>query len=151
MEARGALEALKAALRGQTPHLLVLDGLERVQVEGGAVGGRARGELDDPPLRQLLTLLAGGSLGRTRTVVTSRFPLKDLEPWEARGYRAERLEDLEPAAARSVLEQWGARLTGPARAPHRTSLSGRLPGDGGCQLARALRNRATSVPGGRQG
>lgn len=102
-EAGGRLERLKATLRDSAPHLLVLDGLERVQAEGG--GGRARGELEDPTLRQLLRSIATG-LGRARALITSRFPVADLESWRGAGYRAERLDDLDAAAARAVLRAW---------------------------------------------
>jgi hypothetical protein len=103
--ASGLLERLQTALAGDEPHLLVLDGLERVQAEGTT--GRPRGEVEDPQLRRLLRWLAAGQ--GTRALVTSRFPLVDLDNWKGAGYREERLEDLEPSAAWAVLRGWGVK------------------------------------------
>src|SRR5205085_4119046 len=105
--AGGLLELLQVALTEDQSHLLVLDGLERVQAEGTT--GRPRGEMEDPQLRRLLRWLAAGQGTRTRALVTSRFPLVDLHNWKGSGYREERLEDLEPQAARAVLHGWGVR------------------------------------------
>ena len=102
--AGGRLERLERGLRDGRPHLIVLDGLERVQEEAG--GGRLRGELSDHTLKLLLRALAAG-LGRARALVTSRFPLVDLEDWSRRGYRDTRLDDLAPEAAMAVLRGWG--------------------------------------------
>ncbi len=100
----GRLERLERGLRDGRPHLIVLDGLERVQEDAG--GGRVRGELSDQTLKLLLRALAGG-LGRARALVTSRYPLVDLQDWEKRGYRATNLDDLTPEAAVAVLRGWG--------------------------------------------
>jgi hypothetical protein len=102
--AGGRLERLERGLRDGRPHLVVLDGLERVQEDAGA--GRARGELSDQTLKLLLRTLASG-LGRARALVTSRFPLVDLQDWTNRGYRDTRLDDLTPEAAVAVLRGWG--------------------------------------------
>ena len=102
--AGGRLERLQRGLRDGRPHLIVLDGLERVQEEAGS--GQVRGELSDHTLKLLLRALAKG-LGRTRALVTSRFPLVDLEDWSRCGYRDTRLEDLSPEAAVAVLRSWG--------------------------------------------
>ena len=102
--AGGMLERLLRGLRDGRPHLIVLDGLERVQEEAGV--GRVRGELTDHTLKLLLRALVGGQ-GRTRALVTSRFPLVDLEDWSSHGYRDTRLDDLSPEAAVSVLRGWG--------------------------------------------
>jgi tetratricopeptide (TPR) repeat protein len=102
--AGGRLERLERGLRDGRPHLIVLDGLERVQEDAGA--GRVRGELSDQTLKLLLRTLAAG-LGRARALVTSRFPLIDLLDWTNRGYRDTRLEDLPPEAAVAVLRGWG--------------------------------------------
>ena len=102
--AGGRLERLERGLRDGRPHLIVLDGLERVQEDAGA--GRVRGELSDQTLKLLLRALAAG-LGRARALVTSRFPLVDLQDWTHRGYRDTRLDDLTPEAAVAVLRGWG--------------------------------------------
>lgn len=101
--AGGRLERLERGLRDGRPHLIVLDGLERVQEDAGS--GRVRGELSDQTLKLLLQVLAAG-LGRTRALVTSRFLLVDLQDWEKRGYRETRLDDLTPEAAVAVLRGW---------------------------------------------
>ncbi|HKS22865.1 MAG TPA: DUF4062 domain-containing protein [Thermoanaerobaculia bacterium] len=102
--AGGRLERLERGLRDGRPHLIVLDGLERVQEDAG--GGRVRGELSDHSLKLLLRALANG-LGRARALVTSRYPLIDLEDWKNRGYRDTPLDDLSPEAAVAVLRGWG--------------------------------------------
>lgn len=101
--AGGRLERLQRGLRDGRPHLIVLDGLERVQEDAGA--GRVRGELSDHGTKLLLRALAAG-LGRARALVTSRYPLVDLEPWTNRGYRDTRLDDLSPEAAVAVFRGW---------------------------------------------
>lgn len=100
--AGGLLERLQMALSGDLPHLLVLDGLERVQSEGDH---RRRGELEDLQLKRLLRTFAGS--GNTRALVTSRFPLVDLESFSGAGHRAISLDDLEQPVALDVLRAWG--------------------------------------------
>jgi len=102
--AGGRLERLERGLRDGRPHLIVLDGLERVQEDAG--GGRVRGELSDHTLKLLLRTMAAG-LGRARALVTSRYPLVDLQDWTNRGYRDTSLDDLSPEAAVAVLRGWG--------------------------------------------
>jgi hypothetical protein len=104
--AGGRLERLERGLRDGRPHLIVLDGLERVQEDAG--GGRVRGELSDHTLKLLLRALAAG-LGRARALVTSRYPLVDLQDWTSRGYRDTSLDDLSPEAAVAVLRGWDVR------------------------------------------
>jgi tetratricopeptide (TPR) repeat protein len=100
--AGGMLERLQLALSGDVPHVLILDGLERVQSEEGP---RRRGELEDPQLKRLVRALAGG-VGSARALVTSRFPLVDIEDWAGAGHRAIVLDDLEHAVALEVLRAW---------------------------------------------
>ena len=102
--AGGRLERLERELRDGRPHLIVLDGLERVQEDAGS--GKVRGELSDHSLKLLLRTMAAG-LGRARALVTSRYPLVDIEPWTNRGYRGTSLDDLSPDAAVAVLRGWG--------------------------------------------
>ena len=98
----GMLERLQIALSGDAPHALVLDGLERVQSEGDH---RRRGELEDLQLKRLVRALAGG-VGSARALVTSRFPLVDLDAWSGAGHRAIVLDDLERQVALDVLRAW---------------------------------------------
>jgi len=98
----GMLERLQLALSGDAPHVLVLDGLERVQSEGDH---HRRGELEDLQLKRLLRALAGG-VGNARALVTSRFPLIDLDAWTGAGHRAVALDDMERPVALDVLRAW---------------------------------------------
>jgi tetratricopeptide (TPR) repeat protein len=100
----GWLERLQIALTDGKPHLIILDGLERVQSEG--VGGRIRGELDEHSVKLLLQSIARG-LKQTRAIITTRFDLIDLHSWANQGYRRIMLDDLDAPAARAVLRAWG--------------------------------------------
>ncbi|WP_437641401.1 helix-turn-helix domain-containing protein [Sorangium sp. So ce854] len=104
------LARLREALGQGPPHLLVLDGLETAQAEGGA--GRAHGELRDALLRRLLCAIAAG-LGGARALVTSRFDLADLAAWDdggpGGGFAAIRPASLSPDDAASLLRRWGLR------------------------------------------
>jgi hypothetical protein len=107
--ARGAglLHLLRDALAVGGPHLLVLDGLERVQRQEGD-GPGAFGQVEDPLLRGLLTRLAEG-VGKATALVTTRFPLTDLEPMLDRGYRHRDVEGLDRSAALDLLRRHGVR------------------------------------------
>lgn len=105
------LPRLQEALRKGPPHLLLLDGLETVQAEGG--GGRAHGELGDALLRRLLCAVARG-LGNTRMLVTSRFELADLTSWSGEGIQTIRPGSLSPEDATGLLRRWGIRGEDPA-------------------------------------
>lgn len=99
----GMLERLQLALSGDSPHILILDGLERVQSEGDY---RKRGELEDMQLKRFVKAVAGG-VGSARLLVTSRFPMVDLEAMTGAGHRAIMLDDLDIDSAVSVLRSWG--------------------------------------------
>ena len=103
----GLLHLLREALAVGGPHLLVLDGLERVQRQEGD-GPGAFGQVEDPLLRGLLTRLAEG-VGKATALVTSRFPLTDLEPMRGRGYRHRDVEGLDRSAALDLLRRHGVR------------------------------------------
>jgi tetratricopeptide (TPR) repeat protein len=103
--AGGMLERLQLALSGDAPHVLVLDGLERVQSEGDRA---RRGELEDLQLKRLVRALAGG-VGNARALATSRFPLVDLDGWTGAGHRAIVLDDLELPVALDVMRAWGVK------------------------------------------
>jgi hypothetical protein len=95
---------LQRALDDGRHHLMILDGLESVQGQEPYV----HGSLEDQELKIFLRRAASG-LGKARVLVTSRFPLSDLQPWEGRGYSKLLLDDLDPASARAVLAAWGVR------------------------------------------
>lgn len=101
----GRFERLIAELQRGDPHLVVLDGFETVQSSGAV--GRAQGEIEDRQLKRLISLVASGFLGRTRLLVTSRFVLSELRDLaDPERYKEERLEDLDPSAARGLLRAW---------------------------------------------
>ena len=72
-----AYEAFRRACQSEERSLLILDGLEKLQLER-PVDRRVHGGLTSPALRQLLLGLAQVP-GALRAVVTTRFPLTDLE------------------------------------------------------------------------
>src|SRR5262249_17942188 len=72
----GLLHLLRDALAQGGRNLLLLDGLERVQLPDTDASA-AYGQIDDPLLKLLLRWLAEG-VGDTTVLVTSRFPLTDL-------------------------------------------------------------------------
>jgi tetratricopeptide (TPR) repeat protein len=102
----GRLGRLQSALAAEnSQHLLVLDGLERIQSEGTGGMGHAKGDLEDHRLKHLLRSIAFG-LGRTRALITSRFKLMDLAQWEGAGYRSFPLDALDNETAVAVLKAW---------------------------------------------
>lgn len=103
------LERLEHALTCATPLLILLDGLERVQADG--TGDRARGELADPVLRRLLRAIAAG-LGTSKVLITSRYPVLDLQPWSASTHASIPLPPMAPHEATALLSSWG--LSDPA-------------------------------------
>jgi hypothetical protein len=100
----GLLHLLAGALQAGGPHLMVLDGLERVQRQGGPAGGY--GQIEDPLLAALLGRIAEG-LGQTVALVTSRFPLTDLAGLAGRGYRHLDVGELDRPAAVALLRRRG--------------------------------------------
>jgi hypothetical protein len=103
----GLLHLIREALADDRVRLLVLDGLERVQRQETDATGRY-GQLEDPLLQGLLARAAEG-LGRTVVLVTSRFPLTDLQAPGQPRYRHVDVGGLEPKAARGLLRQRGVQ------------------------------------------
>jgi hypothetical protein len=101
----GLLHLLGEALEAGGPHLLVLDGLERVQLQEST---GAYGRVDDPLLRAFLIRIAEG-LGKTKAIITSRFPLTDLESMPGEGYQSLPVGGLDQTAAQSLLRQRGVK------------------------------------------
>ncbi len=101
------IHLLGSALATGGPHLLVLDGLERVQRGEGHAPG-VFGQLEDPLLKGLLTRIAEG-VGQTVALVTSRFPLADLHSSPGQGYRHIDVEQLSHDAALDLLRHHGVR------------------------------------------
>jgi hypothetical protein len=103
----GLLYRLTEWLVGGGRNLIVLDGLERVQRPPGDLKW-GFGELEDPLLRQAITRLASGA-GRTKCLITTRFPVPDLHRWEGREYTRLEVDRLDRVAARQLLRQHGVR------------------------------------------
>jgi hypothetical protein len=151
----GLLHLLGDALEAGGPHLLVLDGLERVQRQ--AAVGDGFGQVEDPLLKGLLLRVAEGA-GRTAALVTSRFPLADLARLEGRGYRHLAVGEMGREAALALLRRRGVRGDDAALAAllesygahaltldHLGSLIGQFLGG---DPARAPEAPALSAPGG---
>jgi len=103
----GWFHLLKEALGDGGRYLLVLDGLERVQRQQTDAGG-IYGEMEDPLLRGLLTRLAARS-GNARAILTTRFPVADVERWHGKGSQVIDIDQLDPEAGRALLRSHGVR------------------------------------------
>lgn len=106
------VERVLGALRDGRPHLLILDGLERIQVDRLSAFGpkaAARGAIEHQSIKLLLQSIASG-LGRSRVLITTRFRLVDLQEWTDRTVREISLADLSCEGARSLLRGW--RISG---------------------------------------
>ena len=103
----GTFYLLSELLGRQGDNLLILDGLERMQRPAGDQYGPL-GDLTDPLLAQILVRLAAG-LGRTKCLVTSRFPLPRLEAWRGRGYASLDIDQLGNGDAIELLRDRGVR------------------------------------------
>lgn len=109
--AGGKLEKLQRTLQADDrQHLIILDGLERVQSEGRQITRHAKGDLEDHQLKNLLRSVAAG-LGNTRILITSRFKLTDLAEWEDLGYKTYELDVLDTETAVEVLKAWQVQGT----------------------------------------
>ena len=102
----GLLHLLRDALATGGTHLLVLDGLERVQQESDTPG--QFGQIEDPLVKGLLARIAEG-IGQTVALVTSRFPLTDLGSVLDHGYRQIEVEGLSLPAATALLRHHGVQ------------------------------------------
>jgi len=100
------LDHLQKGLRrqGNTPHLFILDGLEKIQYTGN---DGPRGELKDRDMGLLLRWLAAGTESNSKALVTTQFPLADLDL--GCGCSTIDLEDLEESAGISLLKARGVK------------------------------------------
>jgi tetratricopeptide (TPR) repeat protein len=99
-------QQLRSLLEDGPPTLLVLDGLEKVQddpLEGNF------GQVTDPSLRDLVGRIAAGLLPRVSAVVTTRFPIPDLDEDRPRHYHRVDIEEIPAAAALALLRRRGVR------------------------------------------
>jgi tetratricopeptide (TPR) repeat protein len=102
-------EVFRSCCRSELRLLIVLDGLERLQLER-ADDRRVHGTLESPVLRRFLLWLAQVP-GATRAIVTSRFPLPDLAGEEGRDRcLVLDLDALTRPQARSLLRRRGVAL-----------------------------------------
>ncbi len=95
------LHILKDCLSGGEKYLLVLDGLERIQYTRHTER-HAFGELEDHLLRGVLQRIAAAT-GNTKSIITTRFPVSDLERWKGAGYVALNVEQLDDHSALRLL------------------------------------------------
>jgi tetratricopeptide (TPR) repeat protein len=103
-----AYDTLRRAYRNDVRMLVVMDGLEKLQVQRPDVR-RVHGTLESTVLRQFLLWLSQVS-GASRAIITTRFPLPDLEA-ETAGDRVRILEvdALTRPQARALLRRKGVR------------------------------------------
>jgi len=106
LDAKGAgwFHLLKEALSDGGRYLIVMDGLERVQRTQTDSKG-IFGELEDPLLQGLLHRMVTGA-GRTHVIITSRFPITDIENKVGDGHRVLDVDHMdEPAAIQLLLNR----------------------------------------------
>jgi hypothetical protein len=96
-------------IEGAEGLLLVLDGLEKVQ-DDGARGG-AFGRVVDGALRDFLLRLADGVLPGVAALVTTRFPLDDLEYEQSLYYEPIPVERIAPEACIALIRRRGVQGT----------------------------------------
>lgn len=92
----------------QTPGLLVLDGLEKVQ-EDGLRG--TFGRLSSPKLRDFLDQLSAGYVPELSVLVTSRFPLADLRDARPQFFQTIAVEEIDVATGVQLLRDRGVQGT----------------------------------------
>lgn len=92
----------------QTPGLMVLDGLEKVQEDG--VRGLL-GRLASPKLREFLDRIAAGYFPELSVLVTSRFPLADLRDARPQFFRSLPIEEIDLPASVRLLRARGVNGT----------------------------------------
>ncbi len=107
-----ALESLVVEIGRNPEHLWVLDGFETVQSDGHRA---PRGSIVDPDLRRLVRAFVSGNVG-ARLLLTSRYPLLDLEAWKGRELHTLELAPLDTNEQLDLLSHYGVNAVGPARA-----------------------------------
>jgi hypothetical protein len=95
------------ALNSPQRFLIVLDGLERMQRERSDKSGYF-GELKDPLLKSIVNRLSAG-LGATKCLITTRFPLPELETRFGKSFLVVDIDQLERADARLLLRRHGVK------------------------------------------
>ncbi|MHC4285345.1 MAG: P-loop NTPase fold protein, partial [Planctomycetota bacterium] len=91
---------------GLGAYLIILDGFEQMQ---NAETGDGFGRMKHRELTALLRYWADVPKASGMLLITSRFPLKDLDDWENRGYESLQLGDLNITDALSMLKNRGVK------------------------------------------
>jgi len=89
---------------GQGAYLIILDGLEQMQK---GESGDEFGKMIHRECAELLHYLADVPKAKGLCLITTRFPLKDLDDWHKRGYENQPLIDLSIPDALSMLKKRG--------------------------------------------
>jgi len=89
---------------GRGAYLIILDGLEQMQK---AESGGEFGKMINRELTELLHYLADVPNAGGMCLITTRFPLKDLDDWEKRGYENRPLIELSVPDALLMLKKRG--------------------------------------------
>lgn len=85
--------------------LIVLDGLEKVQLDTSFFGSLL-GKIEDSNLRALLKFAAEG-ISNIHVIITSRYPISDLNNKGLKAFRQINIEDIPNAAACNILKSHG--------------------------------------------
>jgi len=90
--------------------LLILDGLEKIQFQIDSYYNHTYGSLQDNLIKDFLKRVAAFG-GETKTIITTRFPLPDLESWKGRTYSGIILDELDVESGIALLKSHGIRGT----------------------------------------
>ncbi|MCP4583574.1 MAG: toll/interleukin-1 receptor domain-containing protein [candidate division Zixibacteria bacterium] len=89
--------------------LLVLDGLEKVQHDGAR--GGILGQIQDKRLSDLVLRLSRGYLPNIQSIITTRFPLAELEEEQPHHYNTISVENISDETGVDLLRQRGVKGT----------------------------------------
>jgi hypothetical protein len=93
-------------MQNATPGLIVLDGLEKVQADGTR---GIFGQLSAPNLRDFVTRAANGYFPKLSVVITTRFPLADLQEESPTFFTAIPIEEIDIPTGIRLLRQRGVQ------------------------------------------
>ncbi len=93
-------------MQNAVPGLIVLDGLEKVQ-EDGTRG--ILGRIDAPNLRDFVNRAANGYFPRLSVLLTTRFPLADLQEEQPPFFQSIPIEEIDTSMGINLLRQRGVR------------------------------------------
>ena len=104
VEAQVSFSQLIFMMQNAVPGLIILDGLEKVQ-EDGTRG--VFGRLASPNLRDFINRLASGYLPNLSVLITTRFPLADLQETQPQFFKSIPIEEIDLATGIRLLRQRG--------------------------------------------